>query len=62
MSAAVRMHCDEGLNKKGGGYISAQLDAATVSCRGLTHLEKKKKKSGCMGEDVGVFVWERGKK
>lgn len=41
MSAAVRMHCDEGLDKKKrGGYISAQLDAATVSCRGLTHLEK----------------------
>lgn len=40
MSAAVRMHCDEGLNKKRRGYISAQLDAATVSCRGLTHLEK----------------------
>lgn len=62
MSAAVRMHCDEGLNKKGDILVRnlmLLLYPAAVSHTWGT--VEKKKKRGCMGEDVGVFVWERGK-
>lgn len=51
------MHGDEEFFSKGvGGGVSEQLDAATVSCRGLAkHLEK----SGGGEEEERLRAWER---